>query len=377
VIEQEDPELLVLQLLSVDQAGHSRGSYHAEYLERIEATDAAIGEFLAWCEARGVLRDATVLVTSDHGQGIGIGGHGHMSPPEIDVPCIWWGAGIEAGVRIEDRRFLPEVAASVCGLLGLRAPAQAVGRVLVPVTPAPAVAPTVFVLPARNEAENIGSVLAGIHRLAIPGVEVVVVDDGSTDDTATIARRAGAQVIAHERSRGLGAALRTGLAAARDRKPAAVVYLDADGEYDPADAPALLEPIARGEADYVLGTRVLGTRVLGARIASGAPASGSGMARSRRIANRLFSVALSVLCGRAISDGQTGMRAFSPRAVEVAEIIHDYNYAQVLTLDLLRKGMRLAEVPVAYRRRTRGDSFVTAEYLWRVPLGMAREVLRG
>ncbi|MGE3857459.1 MAG: lysylphosphatidylglycerol synthase domain-containing protein [Dehalococcoidia bacterium] len=368
VLEQEDPELLVLQLLSVDQAGHSRGSYHREYLDRIEATDAAIGEFLGWCEARGYLRDATVLVTSDHGQGIGIGGHGHMSPPEIDVPCIWWGAGVDAGVRIEERRFLPEVAASVCGLLGLRAPASAVGRVLVPVQPPPAVAPTVFVLPARNEAENIGSVLASIQRLAIPAVEVVVVDDGSTDETAAIAERAGARVVAHERSRGLGAALRTGLAAARDRRPAAVVYLDADGEYDPADAEALLAPIRRGEADYVLGSRVLGARIAGA-----APA----MTRSRRAANRLFSVALSVLCGRVIADGQTGMRAFSPRAVEVAEIIHDYNYAQVLTLDLLRKGMRVAEAPISYRRRTRGASFVTAEYLWRVPLGVAREVLRG
>jgi hypothetical protein len=81
------------------------------------------------------------------------------------------------------------------------------------------------------------------------------------------------------------------------------------------------------------------------------------------------------LCGRYISDGQTGFRAFSRRALDVAEIIHDYNYAQVLTLDLLRKGMRLAEAPVSYRRRRQGTSFISAQYLWRVPAGMAREVL--
>jgi hypothetical protein len=101
------------------------------------------------------------------------------------------------------------------------------------------------------------------------------------------------------------------------------------------------------------------------------------MTRSRRLANAAFSVLLSVLCGRWISDGQTGIRAFSARALDVAEIVHDYNYAQVLTLDLLHKGMRLAQVPVRYRRRRHGRSFITARYLWRVPLGIAREMLRG
>jgi hypothetical protein len=84
---------------------------------------------------------------------------------------------------------------------------------------------------------------------------------------------------------------------------------------------------------------------------------------------------LSVLSGHRISDGQTGMRAFSRRAADVAEIVHDYNYAQVLTLDLLHKGMRMAEVPISYRRRRHGSSFINARYLWRVPLGIAREML--
>src|SRR5690606_31944535 len=99
------------------------------------------------------------------------------------------------------------------------------------------------------------------------------------------------------------------------------------------------------------------------------------MKLSRRIANRCFSLLLSLFCGRWISDGQTGYRAFSPRAIAVAEIVHDYNYAQVLTLDLLRKGMRMQEVPVSYRRRRSGKSFIGMQYLWRVPLGMAREML--
>ncbi len=99
------------------------------------------------------------------------------------------------------------------------------------------------------------------------------------------------------------------------------------------------------------------------------------MAWSHRLGNHGFSLLLSAASGHWTSDGQTGFRAFSSRALAVAEIIHDYNYAQVLTLDLLHKGMRMAEVPISYRPRQRGRSFVRAEYLWRVPTGMLRELL--
>ncbi len=362
VLIEESPDLLVLQLLSVDQTGHARGSYREEYLRQIETTDATIEAFLRWCQDRGYLDGATVLVTSDHGQGIGIGGHGHMSPPEITVPCLWWGAGVEAGRSVTEPRFITEIASTIAGLLGVPAPSEAVGRPMLPVRTAEP-GPVVFVIPARNEAVSLPGVLGGITRLGIPGSVSVVVDDGSEDATASVAEACGAIVVRHERNRGLGAALRTGLAAARDLDARAVVYLDADGEYDPADARALLAPIERGEADYVLGSRFRGTA--------------EGMTRSRRAANAGFSALLSVLCGRWISDGQTGMRAFSKRAVDVAEIVHDYNYAQVLTLDLLHKGMRMVEVPITYRRRQHGHSFITARYLWRVPLGIAREMLRG
>ncbi|MFN8585550.1 MAG: lysylphosphatidylglycerol synthase domain-containing protein [Dehalococcoidia bacterium] len=357
---EEDPDVLVLQLLSVDQTGHARGSYRPEYLERIEATDRTIEEFLGWCRSTVYLEGATVIVTSDHGQGIGIGGHGHMSPPEINVPCLLWGAGVPAGEAFDERRFLTDVAATVCGLLGVRQPAASVGRALVPHAEKPAQERVAFVIPAHNEARNLPHVLDGLARLEIPH-DVIVIDDGSSDGTGAVAAGFGAIVIHHEQRRGLGAALRTGLAAARDLPVTAAVYLDADGEYDPADAPTLLEPIRAGGADYVLGSRFRGEI--------------EGMSRSRRAANHGFSLLLSLLCGRRISDGQTGYRAFSRRALEVAEIVHDYNYAQVLTLDLLKKGMRMAEAPVRYRRRTSGASFVRAEYLWRVPVGIAREML--
>ena len=362
VLVEDDPDLLVLQLLSVDQTGHARGSYNAEYLAKIEETDRTIEAFLAWCEARGYLDGTTVIVTADHGQGIGIGGHGHMSPSEARIPCILWGAGVAEGEVVESPTSIMDIAPTISNLLGLPAPAASVGRDLRMPSPATADGPVVFIVPACNEEENLPSVLDAIARSGVEGRRVVVVDDGSTDRTAAIAEASGAIVVSHVRRRGLGAAVRTGLEAARGLDARAVVYLDADGEYDAREASVLLAPIEAGQADYVLGSRFQG--------------SPEGMTASRRLVNYAFSGLLSLLCRRWISDGQTGFRAFSSRALAVAEVVHDYNYAQVLTLDLQRKGMRMCEVPISYRRRRSGRSFVSAEYLWRVPLGMAREMVR-
>jgi hypothetical protein len=363
VLIEEDPDLLVLQLLSVDQTGHARGSYNAEYLAKIEETDGKIQAFLLWCESSGFLEDTAVLVTADHGQGIGIGGHGHMTPPEITVPCILCGAGVSAGTLDEEPRFITDIATTVAGLLGVAAPACSVGRdLLAPTVPATE-RPVVFVVPAHNEAANLPAVLAAIATSRVENHRVVVVDDGSTDATGAVARSHGAELLSHETNQGLGAALRTGLAVARGLDPRAVVYIDADGEYDAREASRLLTPIESGEADYVLGSR----------LSSGRP---SGMTRRRYAANRTMSALVSFLTLRRVSDAQTGFRAFSARAADIAEIVHDYNYAQVLTLDLAHKGMRIREVPVSYRRRTCGESFVSGRYLWKVPFGMVRELLR-
>ncbi len=224
-----------------------------------------------------------------------------------------------------------------------------------------------IIIPAWNEAANIQSVIAGIPRHALGAAgwqpSVVVVDDGSADDTAAVARDAGAEhVLSHSRNLGLGAALRTGLAAARELGARAAVYIDADGEYDPAIMLRLLTPIASGEADYVLASRFRGKRV--------------GMRLLQAVGNRGFTFLTSLLCGRWLTDAQTGYRAFSGQALERAEIIHDYNYAQVLTLNLLRKRMRLREVPGDYRVRQNGKSFIRRfEYCRRVLPAIARELL--
>ena len=104
-------------------------------------------------------------------------------------------------------------------------------------------------------------------------------------------------MITHAESRGLGAALRTGLEHARDAGYAAAVYLDGDGEYDAAELARVLEPVARGRADYVLGSRFLGAR--------------EGMTWHRDLANRATTALLGTLMGTVLTDGQTGYRAFS------------------------------------------------------------------
>ena len=362
VMERDDPDLLVLQLLSVDQTGHARGSYNDEYLEKVEAADRVIEEFVTWCERDGYLDDATVLITSDHGQGIGIGGHGHMSPTEAVVPCILWGKGVERSGPIDEPRSIMDVAPTIAYYLGVRPPDESVGQVLGMAEDRERTRPLAVIVPAHNEAENLARTLAEMPRRNVAGMKIIVVDDGSTDGTAEVARRAGADVVVrHDRNRGLGAALRTGLEVARDMDARAAVYVDADGEYPPAQIPDLLAPIEAGEADYVLGSRYLGSR--------------DGQPVVRLVANLAFTAMVCLAAGRIVTDGQTGFRAFSRRALECAEIIHDYNYAQVLTLDLLKKGMRMREVPIAYRHRTKGRSFIGPNYLWRVPVAMVRQML--
>ena len=222
--------------------------------------------------------------------------------------------------------------------------------------------PIVLFMPAHNEEESVG---ACVHRtpasvLGRP-VQVLVVDDGSTDATAERASAAGAEVISLPSNRGLGAAVRLGLAAAVDRGAAAVAFCDADGEYPPEELEALVAPILAGEADYVAGSRFLG------RIHRMRP--------HRRLGNMVLTRALSIVARHRITDGQTGYRAFSRSAAADAEIIHDYNYAQVLTLDLLAKGYRYAEVPISYRFRTTGQSFVRlGRYLRNVVPAVYREL---
>ena len=221
--------------------------------------------------------------------------------------------------------------------------------------------PILLFLPARNEAQTVASVLAAAPTsIVVAGshhpVSLLVVDDGSTDGTGDLARAAGAHVI-RTAGLGLGAAVRIGLGHAAAVDAAAVAFCDADLEYDTAALADLVSPILEGRADYVVGSRFLG----GARR----------MKLHRNLGNRLLTAAVRTATRRQrsvpLTDGQSGYRALSGSAAAAAEVAHDYNYAQVLTLDLLGRGFRYLEVPIDYAHREIGRSFVRLPtYLRRV-----------
>lgn len=226
----------------------------------------------------------------------------------------------------------------------------------------PEQAPILFFMPALNEEETVESCIKRCPESVLGReVQVLVIDDGSTDSTAQKAKEAGAKVISLPTCGGLGAAVRIGLEYGVEIGAAAIAFCDADEEYPPDELENLVAPILSHSADYVVGSRFLGTI--------------KHMRPHRRFGNKVLTILLSVIARRRITDGQSGYRAFSYEAAANAEIIHDFNYAQVLTLDLLAKGYRYIEVPISYRFRTKGDSFVKlGGYLKKVVPAVYREL---
>jgi len=224
----------------------------------------------------------------------------------------------------------------------------------------------VVFLPAHNEEESIGTVISRIPRHFHPDyqVEVLVIDDGSRDRTVAVAKVAGAdRFVSFPANRGLGAAVREGLAECCRMDAMIGLMIDADNEYPPEQIPDVLAPIIQGEADYTMGSRFKGEI--------------RGMKLHRRLGNYCFTLLQMLFIRRWIYDGQSGMRGFSRQAMEHAEIIHDYNYAQVLTLNLVRKGFRMQEIPIRYQVRTKGQSFIKFRaYVTSVIPAIVKEMLR-
>jgi glycosyltransferase involved in cell wall biosynthesis len=197
------------------------------------------------------------------------------------------------------------------------------------------------VCPAFNEAASIAEVLAEVAR-AVPYADVVVVDDGSTDATARVARGAGARVLQLPFNIGVGAALRAGVLLGRREGRDAVVQCDADGQHPPAAIPALVA--ALDGADIVIGARWSGVGNYSAR-------------GPRRWAMRLLGRVLSVVHSIELNDVTSGFRAFGPRAIEVLsrELPPEYLGDTIDALVIARAhGLRVTQVPVAMRPRAGG-----------------------
>jgi glycosyltransferase involved in cell wall biosynthesis len=204
------------------------------------------------------------------------------------------------------------------------------------------------VIPALNEAENIGAVIASVPRRIphIADVKVIVVDDGSTDGTALVARAAGAdRVERHRRRRGLVAAFRTGVDAALAAGAELVVHLDGDGQHDPSYVPRVVAPILLGEADVVVGVRPL--------------AEATEISRVRRRGNQIGSWVVRRLLKMPISDATSGYRAFTREALLRLTVISEYTYTLETLIRAARLRLAVAEVVVPALPRTSGESRMT------------------
>jgi glycosyltransferase involved in cell wall biosynthesis len=187
------------------------------------------------------------------------------------------------------------------------------------------------VIPAYNAAGQVGAVVAGVLR-AVPDAQVLVVDDGSSDDTAAIAQTAGAAVALHERNLGKGSALATGLAAALALAPTCIVTLDADGQHPPECIPLLVDALLSGSADLVIGAR---------------PRDPAHMPPHRRISNWLSSALVSRALGVRVPDSQSGFRAMRPTvAAAVRPAGSRYEFETEFLFQAAWRGFRLAAVPV-------------------------------
>ncbi len=209
-------------------------------------------------------------------------------------------------------------------------------------------ADTLVFLPAWNEEENLPAVLDELHA-GIPEADVLVVDDGSTDGTAEVAREHGAVVVSFEKNRGLPAGIGAGYAYATEHGYAWCGRVDADGQHPVAELSRLLQRVRSGECDVAVGSRF---------------ASGEGFepyrykpSRPRRFGTAVLRRAMAVSLRRPFLDATSGMYAVNARAAAVLARPYKTEAPEVeALLRLSREGLRVDEVPVDMRARASGES---------------------
>jgi len=193
-----------------------------------------------------------------------------------------------------------------------------------------------FLIPAFNEEATIGEVLKRIGALDLDS-QVIVVDDGSTDRTAAIAEEHGATVI-RQSNAGKGSAIRTAVGAIDGD---IAVIQDADMEYDPAEVPALIEPILRGVADVVYGSRLRGGRPQRAYLFW------------HLVGNRFLSLLTSLLYNTTLSDMETGYKAFRADVLRSLDLRENrFGIEPEITAKICKRRLRIYELPISYYGRT-------------------------
>jgi glycosyltransferase involved in cell wall biosynthesis len=217
------------------------------------------------------------------------------------------------------------------------------------------------IVPVFNERTTVAEVIRRIRAVELPvDVEVVVVDDGSSDGTDKVLTALGdstVRVITHRENLGKGAAIRTGLTAIRGDL---VLVQDADLEYDPQDVAKLLDPILRGKASVVYGSRFTGER--------------KNMMPLHWIGNRFLSLVTNVLYSSTLSDMETCYKLFDRRVLEGITIESDkFDFEPEITAKVLRRGHRIYEVPISYAGREADEG---KKITWRDGFGALKALIK-
>jgi glycosyltransferase involved in cell wall biosynthesis len=193
----------------------------------------------------------------------------------------------------------------------------------------------VIYMPALNEEKQITQVISNLPRELdfIDCIQYLVVDDGSSDQTAALALSAGAQVVSHGKNRGVGAAFHSAIQFALENGSDILVSIDADGQFDPIDIPAMIQPIIANKFDMVMGNRFIG----------GMP---DYMPKAKYWGNQKVAQLIGFVSGQNFQDVSCGFRAYGREALFRLNIFAEFTYTHETILSLVFQGMRVAEYPI-------------------------------
>jgi len=221
-------------------------------------------------------------------------------------------------------------------------------------------------IPCLNEAETISEVIEAIP-VKIEGVDsiiVLVIDDGSTDNTAELAHASGAMVIRHTRNKGVGAAFKSAVDYAVANRFSLMVNIDGDHQFNPADIPKLIAPILANEADMATASRFID------------PAMTPAMPKVKLWGNRMMSKLISFLTRTVFHDVSCGFRCYSHESLLHLNLHGAFTYTQETFLDFISKLLRIIEVPVAVRYFTNRKSRVAGSIV-KYAVNTFKIILRG
>jgi glycosyltransferase involved in cell wall biosynthesis len=245
---------------------------------------------------------------------------------ERGVCSICWGSACRSW-PVPDTAQHPAAAAMLAGLSELR---------------------RVAIVPALNEEHTVPRVIDELQAFD-PGLDVVVVDDGSTDRTADVAASMGAYVLRLPFNLGIGGAVQTGFRFAHERHYDVAVRVDGDGQHDPSQLGRILEPVLAGRADIAVGSRFA------------ADEGGYRSSRSRRLGIRILAAVVSRVVGQRVTDTTSGFQALNRQGIALFAGDYPHDYPEVeATVMVFRHRLRLVEVPVSMRERAGGRSSITA-----------------